>query len=66
MANAEHVRLVAQGWKATWSRVRPGSKFEPLDLVGADLSGMDLSWAHLNDADLTAQTLTGRDFTTPS
>src|SRR5215216_1372342 len=59
MANDEHVRLVAQGWEATWSRVRPGSNFEPLDLVGANLSGMDLSWAHLNDADLTGANLDG-------
>jgi uncharacterized protein YjbI with pentapeptide repeats len=57
VANPEHVRLVAQGWQATWSRLRPGSKFEPLDLTGANLSGMDLSWTHLGGADLTGANL---------
>ena len=59
VANPEHVRIVAQGWEATWARARPGVKFEPLDLTGADLSGMDLSKAHLHVADLTRANLDG-------
>jgi uncharacterized protein YjbI with pentapeptide repeats len=63
VANPEHVRLVAQGWEATWDRSRQTrSTTEPLDLSGANLAGIDLVWANLNDINLTNATLDRANF----